>query len=67
MADNIFFIINRIADLERSIEDKSWENFKENRSKEIQEELSLGKFIKRGRKRQLDIYTYFLESKLKDY
>lgn len=66
MAENIYFLINQISELKRDNETNVWEDFKERRSVEIQEELALAKHIKRGRKRQLYIYTYFLENKLKD-
>ncbi len=66
MAESIFSIINNIAEKKREIPNQVWEEYKDRRSNEIQEELALAKHIKRGRKRQLDIYTYFLENKLKE-
>lgn len=65
MSESIFSIFSRVAEAERAIPKNSWEEFKARRSLEIQEELFLAKHIKRGRKRQLDIYTFFLENKLK--
>ena len=40
-----------------------WEDFKANRKQEVKEELIIAKHIKKGRKRQLDIYSYFLNEK----
>lgn len=66
MSESIFARINAISEKKREDPTDCWETFKERRSRDIQEELDLAKHIKRGRKRQLDIYTYFLENKLKD-